>query len=471
MSKTEKSAILPYNYGIIGDKYLVTTQFGGWSLLTKKEFLSLSRLGFENKDKLLKTLKKDNVVICQKNFGRILKDYRNLNRFLLQGPSLHIVAVTQRCNHNCVYCQAKRPDQKQDMNRKTAIKVLDFIFKSPSKAISIEFQGGEPLLNWDVVKFMIKEARRLNGEFEKKDLRIALVSNLTLMNKEKLDFLVKNGVSICTSLDGSGKVHDKNRKYVSGKGTYKDVVEKIKEINALYKKRKLKFKINALPTITRHSLPYGKEMINEYVRLGFDIIHLRFMNKLGEAKRNWNDIGYTAKEFIDFWKRGLDYIIELNKKGVKIRERMATIMLVKILRSIDPGYTELMSPCGAGITQLLYDYDGTIFTCDEGRMLGEKLFMLGDVNKNGYKDIFRNENLVGISHASILDNYCQTCAFKPWCGTCPVVNYADQGGMVPKISETMRCKIYKAQFTYLFNRMQEPDVLKIFKRWVNQEKN
>lgn len=104
-------------------------------------------------------------------------------------------------------------------------------------------------------------------------------------------------------------------------------------------------------------------------------------------------------------------------------------------------------------------------------MLGEKLFMLGDVNKNGYKDIFRNENLVGISHASILDNYCQTCAFKPWCGTCPVVNYADQGGMVPKISETMRCKIYKAQFTYLFNRMQEPDVLKIFKRWVNQEKN
>lgn len=471
ISGEEASVVLPHNCEKIGDKYLVTTQFGGWSLLSRDEFMSLSGLRIKDNKKLERKLKKGNIIIDKKNLGDVLKEYRNLNRFLFQGPSLHIIAVTQRCNHVCVYCQAKRPDEKQDMNRKTAIRVLDFIFKSPSKAVTIEFQGGEPLLNWDIVEFIVKEARRLNRRYENKDLRIALVSNLILLDKGKLDFLMKNDVSICTSLDGPKEVHDKNRKYLSGKGTHNDVAGRIGEINGFYRKRKTKFKLNALPTITAHSLPFPKEIVNEYVRLGFDIVHMRFLNRLGEAKKNWDGIGYTADEFLDFWKKGLDYIIELNKKGVKISEKMATLMLVKILKKKDPGYTELMSPCGAGTTQLLYDYDGDVYTCDEGRMLGERLFMIGNVNKNDYKDVIRNENLIGTCHASILENYCQACAFRPWCGTCPVMNYAQQGSLVPKITETMRCKIYKAQFTYLFNRMREPNVLKIFEKWANEWEN
>jgi len=452
----EDIALTPYRVGKIDDKYLITNDFGSWCFLSSEEFKSLERRDFD--ENLVSKLKKNLIMFNKKNFRNLIKQFYSQNLFLFQGPSLHIIVPTLRCNHKCVYCQASS-SQNVTMDKKTAIKVLDFIFKSPSRMITIEFQGGEPLLNFDIVKFITENAVSLNNQYEKKNLRITLVSNLTLLDDEKLDFLVKNGVTICTSLDGPKNVHDKNRKYTDGRGTYDDVTKKIKYL------QENNVSLNALTTITKYSLPYWKEIVDEYVKWGFETIHLRFLNKLGIAKENWDKIGYSAEEFINFWKKAMNYIIELNENGVNIKERMATIMLTKILHKKDPGYTELMSPCGAGRTQLLYNYNGDIYTCDEGRMLGEDLFKIGNVNKNNYSDIFRNENLIGVCHASLLDNYCSTCVFKPFCGTCPVMNYVEQGTLIPKIHETMRCKIYKAQFTYIFRKLLKEKTRSIFDRW------
>lgn len=465
--------VLPYSSGRIGRGFLVVNNLGSWCHLSEEEFRSLKCHKLEKGSKLLEKLKRSNMLIEKSNINKVIGDYKNLNRFLLQGPSLHIVVPTLRCNHECVYCHAKAPDEKNlDMDKKTAIRVLDFVFKTESPAVTIEFQGGEPLLAWDVLKFIVKEVRRLNEKYEKKDLRITLVTNLTLMDEKKLDFLIKNNVSICTSLDGPEKVHDANRKYLGGGPTYKDVIKWIERIKKEYKKRGVHMKLSALPTITRYSLPYWKEIIDEYVKWGFDIIHLKFLNQLGAARENWDKIAYTPEEFTDFWKKSMDYIIKLNKQGVNISGRIAKVMLTKILKKRDYGFTELMSPCGAGRTQLLYNYNGDIYTCDEGRMLGSDLFRLGNINKNEYKDVIRSDNLISVCYASVLDNYCGACPYKPYCGTCPVMNYVEQGSVVPKITETMRCKIYKSQFTYLFNRITgDSESLKIFRGWVHEGKN
>ena len=467
----DKFGILPYRFEKIRDRYLITNELGSWTFLTRDEFLSLSRHDLDKKQNLVDKLKAAGIILDDKNIKNIIRDYRNINRFLFQGPSLHIVVPTLRCNHECIYCHAKPPEEKGlDMNMETAIKAIDFIFKTESPAISIEFHGGEPLLNWDIVKFFVEEAKKLNENFERKDLKISIVTNLSLMTEEKLDFLIDNGVSICTSLDGPENVHNSNRKYIGGGETYKDVVYWIGKIKKIYKERGSNMRLNALPTITRNSLPYWKEIIDEYIKQDLNpVIHLKFLNKLGAARENWDRISYKAEEFIDFWKKSMDYIIELNKRGTYIEERMAKVMLAKILDKMDIGFTELMSPCGAGRTQLLYNYNGDIYTCDEGRMLGEEMFRLGSVNKNSYKEIIRSENLIGTCYASVLGNYCNHCAFKPYCGTCPVMNYVEQGSIVPRITETMRHKIYKEQFLYLFNRMLEDSVKDIFKGWVSEK--
>ena len=458
--------LLPWNHLKLQNKYLVTTSFGGWCILTSKEFHSFLHNKID--ETLRKKLEDSQIILTSNNVEDVIKRYKGLKRLLFQGPSLHIISVTEQCNHNCIYCQANyTKGKKGHMNEETAMKVLEFIFETPSKAIAIEFQGGEPLLNWKIVKLIIEEAERLNESYEKKDLRFSLVSNLSILDKEKLDFLVRHRVGLCTSLDGPSKVHNANRKFINGEGSYQKLTEKMKMVKDVFDKYKLKF--YALLTVTAYSLPYWKEIIDEYVKWGFDIIHLRFLNKLGKAKENWKEIGYTPEEFFDFWKKSMDYILELNKKGVLLKERMSFVMLQKILKGEDPGYTELMSPCGAGITQLLYNYNGNIYTCDEARMLGEDMFLLGNVHTHTYKEVIRSENLVATCYASLIENYCERCVFRSWCGTCPVINYATEGGILPKITQTFRCKVYKKQFAYLFNKIQNPENLEIFKRWINED--
>jgi len=114
--------------------------------------------------------------------------YRSKNDFLFGGPSLHIIVVTLRCNHKCVYCHASAQDMDRkelDMDEETAKLVVDRIFETTSPFVAIEFQGGEPLVNWPIVEFIIEYAQKKN-KTAKKDLELRLVSNFVLMTEAKI---------------------------------------------------------------------------------------------------------------------------------------------------------------------------------------------------------------------------------------------------------------------------------------------
>jgi His-Xaa-Ser system radical SAM maturase HxsB len=357
----------------------------------------------------------------------------------------------------CVYCHASSKcagDDGYDMSLETARKTVDFIFQTPSKGVTIEFQGGEPLMNFEVLKYIVDYAKEVNNSF-KKDLRFSIVTNLTLMDDEKLDFLLKTGVSICTSLDGPVTINKKNRIFL-GDEKIEYWIRKINE----------KSKINALPTITKNNIGYWKEVIDEYVRLGLNNIHLRFLNNLGYAKDMWSKISYSAEDFVDMWVKSMDYIFELNKKGIDMKERMALIISSKLLMNKEPNYSELRSPCGAIIGQIAYNYDGFIYTCDEARMLGEEIFRVGSVNQD-MKSVVHSDKSCNIIASACNDFFCYSCVFSPYCGICPVCNYVEQGSVVGKIPQTDRCKVYKAQFTYLFNKILfDKDALEILNKWL-----
>lgn len=142
-------------------------------------------------------------------------------------------------------------------------------------------------------------------------------------------------------------------------------------------------------------------------------------------------------------------------------------MAAKILTHQDPSYFELRSPCGAGIGQLLYDYNGDIYTCDEGRMLGEETFKIGNVYRNKYENTITHPTVKTMCLASCLDGLsCQNCVYKPYCGTCPILNYAESGNIFPQLSNSSRCKIYQGIFDYLFQKIKENDkIRKVLKEW------
>lgn len=460
-----------FRFKKLDNNYLLTNDVGFFIILTTNDFKNFLEGKLNKKSAIHAELSEKGFI---KNIDIIKKEgmaraYRIRNAPLFNsGPSLNIIAVTLRCNQKCIYCQANARDMKEkeyNMTVDTAKKVVDLIFKIPNKFLTIEFQGGEPLANWSVVKFIIAYAKEKN-KFNNKQMNLALVSNLTLMTKDKLDFLIDNKVSICTSLDGPEKIHNKNRLW-AGNNNYQSVTRWMKKIQKKYSPELGRRSVNALVTISKHSLPYHKEIIDEYIKWGILSIHLRPLSYLGMAKTYENTIGYSSEDFMSFWTKGMDYIILKNQQGVFLQERGAQIMLQKMLTKQDPGYTDLKSPCGGALGQIVYDYNGKIYTCDEARMLDNNAFMLGNVKDNDYQEAILSNQVKIISTASCLDNLsCDYCVYKPYCGVCPVRNYAIDGNLFPQIQNTDWCKINMAQFDYLFKKIQDPDIMTIFKKWM-----
>ncbi len=232
--KIKSSKVGFFRFKKMDGNYLLTNDFGFYVILTSdqfKDFLegNLKENGLIYNDLKEKGFLKDIPIFKKED---LIKTYKNRNPGLFnKGPSLHIVVVTLRCNFKCVYCQANSrslKEKKYDMDLDTAKKTVDFIFNTPNPSIGIEFQGGEPLVNWSVVKFIVEYSRKKEEESNKK-FKIDLVSNLTLMTKKRLNFLIKNNVMICTSLDGPEEIHNKNRPWPNG-NSYKETTRWIKEI-------------------------------------------------------------------------------------------------------------------------------------------------------------------------------------------------------------------------------------------------
>ena len=431
----------------IKNRFLITTDHGSWVLLNERGYDSLlGNKKINHSPRLYNLAVNKGVVLTEKNRECVINDYRRKNLFLFNGASLHIVTPTLVCNQKCIYCHSNAKDinsKGYDMDKETAKKITDFIFQSPSKAITIEFQGGEPLINFPVIQYFIEYAEYLNKK-HKKDLRFSLVTNLTMMDSDILKYIIQNKIGLCTSLDGPKIVHDKNRRYLGGKSSYEDVVRWIDIIKNQYG-----YRIEALMVTTRFSLPYYKEIIDEYIKRGFGRIMIKFLNNLGFAQKTWNKISYTSDEFLSFWRKSVDYTRNLNGK---IYDQYTIYLLQKILTKSQSPFVDLRSPCGAAISQLAYDHKGDIFTCDEGRQYD--LFKIGNVSKNSYRGVLTSNHVCSIIAASTNDNFiCDACVYKPYCGVCPVCSYAETGNIIPKLAMNFRCRVHKGMFDYIFGAL------------------
>jgi sulfatase maturation enzyme AslB (radical SAM superfamily) len=233
--------------------YLLTNDFGHFAKISDSDFQRLLTDKVSSSTPLWRELQAKGFLREHLDFESLTRDFRAAHSYLFRGPGLHILVTTLRCNHSCVYCQssAERVSRTDtDMSLDTAQKAVDLAFQSPNPSLTIEFQGGEPLLNWPVVEFVIRYARA-RGEAEKRELRLALVSNLSLLDEAKLKVLFAHEVSLCTSLDGPPGLHDRNRNFLGG-SSHERVVRWLKEIRRRYEKeqgpgRKI-FKPSALMT-------------------------------------------------------------------------------------------------------------------------------------------------------------------------------------------------------------------------------
>lgn len=401
------------------------------------------------------------------------EQYRLRKSFLAGFTRLHIFVITLRCEHSCLYCQVSRQSTnklKYDMSTETAERALDLMFQSPAPHITMEFQGGEPLLNWDLLRDLVLFAERKNQTYQK-TITFVIATNLAMITAEMLEFCKEHDVRISTSLDGPAFVHNSNRPR-PGNNSYEVTIAGIKRAREALGTEK----VSALMTTSRFSIEHPIEIIDEYVRQGFRSIFLRPISPYGFAVKTHARTGYEFEKFIEFYRKGLEYILDLNRKGIDFQETYAKIILTKILTPFPTGYVDLQSPSGLGISVVVYNYDGDVYASDESRMLaemGDKRFQLGNVHTNSYREIFLSKALTSTLQASCVETLpgCADCAFQPFCGVDPVHHYTVQGDLIghrPSSDFHKRnFEIIKLLFDYLADG--GPDIRRIFLAWVTDK--
>ena len=178
----------------------------------------------------IKALENAGKLYSRDEYEELACTYKN-NSKVIKALCLH---VAHTCNLNCSYCfasQGKYQGDRAIMSFEVGKRAFDFLIENSGsrRNLEVDFFGGEPLMNWDVVKQLVAYARSIEKQHNK-NFRFTLTTNGLLIDDEVIDFLNKEMSNVVLSLDGRRDVHDLFRKDYAGNGSYDRIVPKFKKL-------------------------------------------------------------------------------------------------------------------------------------------------------------------------------------------------------------------------------------------------
>jgi His-Xaa-Ser system radical SAM maturase HxsB len=466
--------LLPLRFERLGsDRFLLANIVGDLLQLTAEELRRVVSLAIRPGDGLYERAF-EKLLIAGRNQRSQLQllalRLRSRMAFLREPTALHLFVVTLRCEHSCPYCQVSRRSvdrERFDMSEEIALRAVEVALSAPAPRIKIEFQGGEPLLNFGLVRKIVIAAKELAPD-RNKTVEFVIASNLAMLTDDVLDFCREHHILLSTSLDGPADLHNRNRPRPGG-NSHALAVDGIRRAQAALGRSG----VSALMTTTEASLNRVEEVVDEYLRLDLDGIFLRTLSPYGFAIKTKQFGRYEGSEWLAFYERGLRYIIDVNLRGRHFPEFYATLLLKRMLSDQPIGYVDLRSPAGIGLGALVYNYDGMVFASDEGRMLaemGDRTFELGDLRTDSYRSLVTSDkliNLVGNTLAQCAPQ-CSSCTYEPHCGADPVFHHATQGDVVGIKPLSEFCGRQKAVLQLLFEILDGGgEEAAVLRRWAS----
>ena len=178
----------------------------------------------------IKYLENAGKLFSEDKYEKLAYEYKN-NTNVIKALCLH---VAHTCNLNCSYCFASQGKYQGDralMSFEVGKRAFDFLIENSGtrRNLEVDFFGGEPLMNWDVVKQLVAYARSIEKE-KGKNFRFTLTTNGVLIDDEIIEFLNKEMSNVVLSLDGRKEVHDKFRVDYAGNGSYEKIVPLFKRL-------------------------------------------------------------------------------------------------------------------------------------------------------------------------------------------------------------------------------------------------
>ncbi len=428
-----------------GNKILLTTRFGSWTFVSKDE---LQKIKSTPPEKLPKNLRRKLETACilinQSTYQNIIENIKK--RFVYHDfPFITIqINLTYRCNLACKYCHASSNlGCVKDADSELINQIIKFVKSLPHEYISFEFQGGEPFLRFDLIQeFYEKLSKETLGN--KKIVSNVIVSNITLLDGDIIKALKQHNISLCSSLDGPREIHDSQRIFINGRGSYDAVISSLKlaEENNLH--------VSLITTVTRNTLKYGgaKAILEEYMRLNRKSIYYNPVKYEGMAKQN-PELFLSGEEYFHFVRSMVDQITELFKKKIYFRDKALGLYLRNIFSPYRT-FACMRDVCGAGTTHLVVSPEGDIFPCDIMKRMED--MKLGNIFEDPYSSIVLRS--MELRSAVIdLNPLCDMCPWVGFCGFCKGDNYSEHGTLLTYKFADVDCEFKRMLFRYIFENI------------------
>lgn len=351
------------------------------NILIDGQSLSTRKIKKSDFNILFKILNKNKEDLTLSEF-KILKDKQLLRKPQKSSnnisipPLTHITLfISQKCNLKCTYCYGNKGEYGEEgfMNKQTAFKSIDLLIKlsKNSKDLGISYFGGEPLLNFPLIRSITRYAK-LKGKEYGKNFEFGITTNGTLITDEIIEFFKKNDIIPVISFDGPQEIQDKYRLFKNGKGTYNFTLSKIKKL--------LKDIPNSICRSTiMNSSDYSK-VENHLKKIGFKYIQLTVASP---SILNENDIiNRNIPDLNNYLEIQIDNLLKLikSKNSLEITNYKYSGHGWHILRIIEQfmNNQKRYFMCGAGRSGIAINAKGSIFLCH--RFVGIEQFNIGNVH-------------------------------------------------------------------------------------------
>ena len=325
--------------------------------------------------------------------------------------------IAHTCNLNCSYCfasQGKYHGERALMSFEVGKRALDFLVENSHGRTNLEvdFFGGEPLMNFDVVKQLVAYARSIEKE-KGKNFRFTLTTNGVLIDDDVIDFANKEMSNVVLSLDGRKEVHDRFRVDYAGKGSWEKIVPKFQKLVEARGGKNYYMR----GTFTHHNPDFLKD-IQTMLDLGFDELSMEpVVCASGDpSELTMEDLPIVFAQYEELAK----LMMERDKQG-----KPFTFYHYMIDLAGGPCIYKRISGCGSGTEYMAVTPWGDLYPCHQ--FVGDEKFKLGDIWK-------------GVDNTAIQDEFmqcnvyarkeCRDCWARLYCsGGCAANAYHATGSV------------------------------------------
>lgn len=338
-------------------------------------------------------------------------DFKNRNT-IVKALCLH---VAHTCNLNCEYCfasQGKYHGDRALMSFEVGKRALDFLIENSGtrRNLEVDFFGGEPLMNWSVVKKLVEYARSVEKKYNK-NFRFTLTTNGMLINDDVIEFSNKEMSNVVLSLDGRKQINDYSRKTITGVGSYDIIVPKFKKLVEARGGKNYYMR----GTFTHRNVEFTKDILH-MADLGFKELSME------PVVCDPNDEFALTKKDLPILKEQYELLakemIKRNKEGNGF-----TFYHYMIDLKGGPCIYKRISGCGSGTEYMAVTPWGDLYPCHQ--FVGDEKYKLGDIFNGVTNTQVRDEFKLCNAYAR---EKCKDCWAKLYCsGGCAANSYHSTG--------------------------------------------